>query len=473
MEDIIEHKDDHAQKREEFLAKIKENNGMFIWTDVSSIEEKTEHKEVEIRSEELQEVMGKTPPWILRSGISVLFIVFLAIIIGSGFFKYPDVIISDMTLTGRYPVAQIVARSSGKISKLYISDGQEVKANKVLAVIENPASIDDVLFLKHLLKDKSNPDSMRSVMKYKTISTTELSLGEMQSSYTSFLNSLNDYDNYYSLNYYEKKIKALKSQINKYRTYFENQKSRQIVMEEQHKLAILQYSRDSSLFKNGIISPSDLDNAMSSYLQSKYSLDNGYAALENLSIQIGEMENNLLDMELQQAEKKILLLHSYNTSIEQLINVINNWELNYCLTTPIEGKITFLKYWHENQFVQGGETVFSIIPEEKEELIGKALLPIARSGKVKTGQRVIIRFANYPDQEFGIVNGIVSSISLVPQENNYQISITLPDGLITNYGETLPITYEMKASAEIVTENLSLLERFFMPMRKILKEGFM
>jgi len=30
----------------------------------------------------------------------------------------------------------------------------------------------------------------------------------------------------------------------------------------------------------------------------------------------------------------------------------------------------------------------------------------------------------------------------------------------------------MRASAEIVTENLSLLERFIMPIKKILKEGF-
>ena len=473
MEDNIEHKDDRARKREELLAKIKENNGMFIWADGPFAEDEKKHKEVEIQSEELQEVMGKIPPWILRSGISLLFIVFFVILIGSGFFKYPDVIISDMTLTGRYPVAQIVARSSGKISKLYVRDGQEVKTNTVLAVIENPASIEDILFLKHLLKDVNNPDSIISAINYKTISVTELSLGEIQSSYTSFLNSLNDYDNYHSLNYYEKKIKSLRNQINKYRTYFENQKSRQRVMEEQHELAILQYGRDSSLYENGVISPSERDNAISSYLQSRYSLENGYAALENLLIQIGEMENNLLDMELQHAEKKSLLMHSYNTSIEQLINAINNWELNYCLTTPIEGKITFLKYWHENQFVQNGENVFAIIPEEKGELIGKALLPIARSGKVKTGQRVIIRFANYPDQEFGIVNGIVSSISLVPQENNYQISIILPDRLITNYGKALPVTYEMKASAEIVTENLSVLERFFMPMKKIIKEGFM
>jgi len=472
MVDKKEHNDAQIREIEQILAKLEKGHEIFR-TDASLIAEKKEHKEVEIQSEELQEVLGKIPPWILKCGISVLFIIFFVILIGSGFLKYPDVIISDMTLTGRYPVAQVVARSSGKISKLYVNDGQEVKTNTVLAIIENPASTEDILFLKHFLKDKNNPDSMISAIKHKTISINELSLGELQSSYTSFLNSLNEYDNYYSLNYYENKIKAIRSQINKYRAHFDNQRSRQKVPEEQHKLASLQYNRDSSLYTNGVISPSEHDNAISSYLQSKYSLENGYAALENLSIQIGEMENNLLDIELQQAEKKSLLIHNYNTSTEQLINAINNWELNYCLTTPIDGKITFLKYWHENQFVQAGENAFAIVPEEKDELMGKALLPIVRSGKVKTGQRVIIRFANYPDQEFGIVNGIVSSISLIPQEDNYQISIIFPDGLTTNYGKKLPVTYEMKASAEIVTENLSLLERFLMPVRKMLNEGFM
>lgn len=85
---------------------------------------------------------------------------------------------------------------------------------------------------------------------------------------------------------------------------------------------------------------------------------------------------------------------------------------------------------------------------------------------------MIIRFANYPDQEFGIVNGRVSVISLVPAEDNYMVEITLPDGLVTNYGKTLPVSHEMKASAEIVTEELRLIERFFQPLKKILKEAF-
>jgi len=432
-----------------------------------------EHKDIEIRSEELHEVMGKIPTWILRQGMTILFIIITVILFGSYFFKYPDVIPAEMTLTGRYPVAQVVSRATGKINKLFIVDGQIVKTHTMLAVIENPASTEDVLYLKQLLEQyNSNPDSILIVVENNETEKKELSLGEIQSFYTSFLNSLNEYDIFYTLNYYSKKIENIQKQINKYRIYYVNQQRQQKVIEKQYLLAEQQYSRDSVLYLQGVISSSDYDDATTSLLQNRYSLESGYASLENLLIQIGEMENNLLDMELQKAERKNLLMHNYNTSTEQLINAINNWELNYCLLTPIEGKITFLKYWHENQFVQVGENVFAIVPDEKEELVGKALLPITRSGKVKTGQRVIIRFANFPDQEFGIVEGIVSTISLVPMENNYQVSIFFPHGLTTNYGETLPVTFEMKASAEIVTEDISLLERFFMPMRKIIKEGF-
>ena len=436
-----------------------------------------EHNKIELRSEELDEVMEKMPPWILRRGITLLFVIIVVIITCSGFFYYPDVVIADMALTGRHPVAQIVSRSSGKISNLYVTDGQEVEVNTILAVIENSASTEDILFLKQLLQKKSNPNDVINAVRNKTsenkaASTGELSLGDIQSYYTSFQNSMNEHDIYYSLDFYTKKIQAVRKQINKYRVYYESQKNGQKVIEEQYKLSTQQYARDSSLFVRGVISPSEHDNAKSAYLQSRYALENGYAALENLVIQIGEMETNLLDLELQQTEKENVITHNYNTATEQLINAVNSWELNYCLTTPIDGNITFVSYWNENQFVQSGENVFTVVPDEKNEIIGKALLPIARSGKVKIGQKVIVRFLNYPDREFGIVTGMVSSISLVPQEGNYQVEISFPYGLTTSYGKILPVTFEMKASAEIITESMSLLQRFVLPMKKMLTEGF-
>ena len=48
------------------------------------------HKEIELRSEEVQEVMNHIPPSILRYGISVLLGILLILLIGSTFFNYPD-----------------------------------------------------------------------------------------------------------------------------------------------------------------------------------------------------------------------------------------------------------------------------------------------------------------------------------------------------------------------------------------------
>ena len=56
---------------------------------------KDEGMNIELRSEEVQEVMGQIPAWIVRWGITLLFLVVVALLVGSCFFKYPDVITAD------------------------------------------------------------------------------------------------------------------------------------------------------------------------------------------------------------------------------------------------------------------------------------------------------------------------------------------------------------------------------------------
>jgi HlyD family secretion protein len=103
------------------------------------------------------------------------------------------------------------------------------------------------------------------------------------------------------------------------------------------------------------------------------------------------------------------------------------------------------------------------------------MLPVARSGKVKAGQKVNVRLDNFPDNEFGMLKGVVSHISLVPtvvgSSSCYVLEIELPDGLLTNYKKELPYLPNMQGIADIITEDLSLLERFVMPMKKIWKDG--
>lgn len=90
--------------------------------------EKKKHKAIELRSEEVQEVMSQIPPWILRYGITELFVIVIALLIGSWFFKYPDVIKAEIIITSLEPPANIIARSTGKIDEIYVRNNQYVSA---------------------------------------------------------------------------------------------------------------------------------------------------------------------------------------------------------------------------------------------------------------------------------------------------------------------------------------------------------
>ena len=431
--------------------------------------ERNSGKNIDLRSEEVQEVMGQVPDWIVRWGISLLFLVVVALLTGSCFFKYPDVIVAEMTLTGQHPAVAIMTRSEGKLQELLIKNNSAVKEGDWLAIMENHANTEDVVYLaKALERFEVDVDSLdKALSQYK-----ELSLGDMQAAYSGFLSALHACVNYRAIGYYSQKKASIHKQIALYRAYY-NEIERQLqTLLEQYALAEQQYARDSLLYSQSVISSYEHETARASMLQSRYSLEGAVASVENFKIRIGEQEQVLLDLTLEQNEKEFMLRQDLQTAREQLLNSIHEWRLRYCLITPVEGIVTFTKYWNDNQYISSGEIAFTIVPQSEGRLVGKVQVPIVRSGKVKRGQRVIVRFSNFPDQEFGVVNGVVSNISLVPSDEYYTADIHFPKGLRTNYGIDLPVSQEMQATAEIVTEELRLIERFFLPIKRIVKEGF-
>lgn len=428
-----------------------------------------ESDRIELRSEEVQEVMGQIPAWIVRWGITVLFLVVVALVAGSYFFKYPDVIVAEMTLTGRHPVASVVTRSAGKIQELFVEDNVAVEEGTWLAVIENHALTEDVLLLeKILLASGLDADSVNAGL----ACHKELSLGDMQTAYSGLLSALHACENYREIDYYPQKIASVRKQIELHTAYYNQINRQRQTMSEQYTLAERQYARDSLLFARKVLSPNEHEASRSTLLQSRYSLEGAAASAENLRIQIGQQEEVLLDLTLEQNEKEFTLTQGFQTAREQMLNSFNEWKLRYCLAAPVQGIVTFTKYWNENQYIPAGEAAFTVVPQGQNRLVGKVQIPIARSGKVKKGQRVIVRFPSFPDQEFGVVNGLVANISLVPANDFYTADIDFPEGLKTNYGKVLPVSPETRASAEIVTEELRLIERFFQPIKRVLKEGF-
>lgn len=115
--------------------------------------EKRQYKDIELRSEEVQEVMSKIPPGILRYGISVLATIIFVLLGGSAFFSYPEKFEAELTLTSKNPPVYIKTPCRGRIERLYVNNETAVKKGDILAVIENLANTEDMLQLRQSLNN--------------------------------------------------------------------------------------------------------------------------------------------------------------------------------------------------------------------------------------------------------------------------------------------------------------------------------
>lgn len=427
-----------------------------------------EINKIEIRSEDVQEIMGSSPRWIVRAGISVIFIVIVIVLIGSWFFKYPDIIESSIVVTTQNPPASLKAVSNGKISHIFVKEKEKVSNNRVIAIIENPANFDDVLKLDNILDTFNIYNNL-------DIDLPQLNVGELQNNYSGFVRLVKDYQSFKSLDFHQKKIKALEQQKNDLIGYINLLKNQKKLTSKSLSIAENQFNRDKSLFESGVYSQLDFEKSEKMFLQEKLSFENIKTSLANTQMQINQLDQQILDLKMQESIENSNRIIAISESVENLKSLIEAWKLRFLIISPIDGEVTFTQFWSVNQNVQAGEIVATVIPTVQTHKIGKLLIPSMGVGKVKLGQSVNIKFDNFPHMEFGLVRAKINNISLVPFVTQdgvfYTAEVELSDSLVSNYGLKLEFSQEMSGIAEIITDDVRLLERFVNPLRSLWKKN--
>lgn len=162
---------------------------------------------------------------------------------------------------------------------------------------------------------------------------------------------------------------------------------------------------------------------------------------------------------------------SLRRAVDNMGSCILSWERQYVIAAPVAGKVSLTRFWAEHQNVNSGETVATVVPAGRGQLVGRMQLPLLGAGKVKPGQTVHIKFHQYPFEDYGIVRGVVRLKSIVPDGDNHLVTVDLPDGLITNVGFEVPYAQTMKGVAEIITEDVRLLTRLLVRSQTWLDSG--
>jgi len=433
-------------------------------------EEKNRETHIEIRSGNVQEILGHIPVWIVRWGISLITVIVLVILTGSWFYQYPDIVRSPVMVTTENPPSPVVAKANGRIVALFVNDTQIVEQGQTLAVIENPADFEQVFQLKEKLENNRNTIldfSVSGIIEFQT----NPNLGTIQTSYAKFLNFYTDYHHFIGLKYYQRKIESQNEELEKYHVYYNRLYRQRNFLKRELQLASRHFSRDSLLFAREVIPGAEFDLAEAKLLQKKREFEQARVNLSTTTIEISKLDQEILDTRQQYTDKKKELELQLIESFENLTASISSWDHQFILRSSSTGKVSFTKYWSKSQSVTEGERVLTIIPEDAGDIIGKVALDMKRSGKVKRGQKVNIKFDNYPHLEYGMVEGVVHSISLVPAENRYSVEVSLVDGLRTFYGIELEFTQEMQGTAEIITEKRRLLKRLVDPIKFIFEKN--
>lgn len=425
-------------------------------------------KDIQLRSEEVQDILSSVPNWMIRWGNTLVLVLLIMFVFMSWFIKYPDIINTKVIVTTEIPPEKIYAKSTGKFDAFFIKDNDSIIKNKVLAILENTSNYKDVLYLKNIV-DTLKVDY--SNFYFPIVEIPILFLGEIETNYALFETNYTQLLLYKKLQPYSGEFNANKTAVS------ENNKRLQISLSQQeiYKKELLfsknDLNRSKELFKKGIISKREIEQKELDFLREERAFQNVQTTISSLREGIGNSYKLLKGNEIKKIQEENKMLKQVIQSYNQLKKSIKDWEMKYVLKASFDGKVSLLNIYNQNQQVEQGDLVFTIIPTENSNYIGKIKAPIRNSGKLKIGQKVNIKLVNYPSQEFGILNGIIKSMSQISDEQgNYLIDVSLPNKLITSYQKDLEFKQEMQGTAEIITEDLRLIERFFYQIRGVFDE---
>ena len=414
-------------------------------------------------SDPVNEIISNPPGRLVRWGTALIFTIFLLFILFAWLIRYPDKITGKVEITTINPPVTIPSKITGHIKKLYVHDSEFVSTGKLLAVMETTASISEFETLRNFtdsitVPEKLNPGSFPVLTK----------LGELQEYYSAFLKSLTDYNNYVKNDFYGSKISSLSEEISSLAEYINRMKAKEKLIAENLGIEKKKFERDSLLFSDSVLTESDFDRSLQAYNALNMELQQAGLDRSAKMIEMNEKRQLLQDYRITREDEQQKLAAILKEGYLNLKAQVRIWGNRYLIISPIDGIVTFTRFWSENQSVTADQPVLNVVPENPGDLVGRIYLNMERSGKVKVGKTVNIKLSGFPYLEYGMVRGVVKTKSLVPEGNAYVIEVALPDGLTTLYGKKLDFTQNMQGTAEILTDKLRLLQKLINPIRHLI-----
>lgn len=365
---------------------------------------------VELYSRENNDILGDMPNWLIHTGSHIIYGLIALLIIFATLFSYPDTVKTGIIIDDLSKTAWITAGQSGIIDRFLVEDRQKVTRNDTLCILRNTASMEDV---KEFCRVLGNVEAYyrSNDTKYLNSFPFNLIMGDMTNAYGQFTNAVRACMIYDEFDIYAEKEKFLKQELE-------------------------------------ILNKQPEKNEMN----------------------ILNTRRQMFDLSMEHKKEVALNRRTLELAYESMINSLKTWEANYLVKSSGDGTVILGKSWGISNVINEGDTLCSVISEQKGQPMGRIKLSQNDVAEITAGDKVNIELNKYPVHTYGYLTGEVASITYVPYSKTYAVEISFPTGLSTTTRYEIECEIGLAGKAEIITSDRSILSRIFTPLYQLFKQ---
>ena len=340
-------------------------------------------------------------------------------------------------------LAKVYARDTGIVSKTLVNEGDFVEIGAKLLTVSTGRATEEASDLDAAIIEELN----------KTQSDLEAKLEEQQ-----LLSSVENEKLIAQIGGLKNEVKQLESQL--------------ATTKERFLLAQKRVDDFKSLKTKGHVSEDKFQQEYEDLLDNKLNYDETRQQLtaKNNALTNAEFEFKQLPLRL------TIQLTDLRNAISEIKQRKFNIEgqRNFTLYAPTSGRVTALQA-HEGKSITTNTPVLAILPAGAQ-FEAELFVPTRAIGFIKNGQKVMIRYAAFPYQRFGLYEGAVSKVAeiiLSPdelpvpvdlQEPVYRVTVSLNEQKVSAYGQELPLQSGMLLDADIILDQLTLIDWLLDPL---------
>ncbi|MFU8861670.1 MAG: HlyD family efflux transporter periplasmic adaptor subunit [Cyclonatronaceae bacterium] len=421
---------------------------------------------MDVYSEEVQEIIGRPPHWLVRWGITAFFGVLGLVLLSAAVIKYPEVVYAPLKITAIHAPQSLESRISGKVVRLNVENNMLVEEGDILAWLESTADHKDVLELSQII----------NLIRLKLLhgdgefgESVQISgfgnLGELQNTFQGFEQVYREYRSFRPGEYYIRQREILLRELDYTSQLLDKLHEQKMIQQADYSLAKREFEMQKRLAEGDFISPFELARAERELASRQIPLQQTESGIINNHISKAAKEKEIMELDRRIVEQRYVFQQSLNL----MKSAIDDWKRNHMVMAPFNGRVVYAGIVQENQTVAAGQELFYLQPDNTT-WFGELLLSQQSFGRVEKGQRVLVRFSGYPYHEFGSVYGEVEYFSQFPvRDSLFFAKVHFPDGFLTNYGREIPPRNGMTGQAGIITQDMRLLERVYNNITKDLR----